>query len=149
MKSWLFLFFLAWARKEFLAKGGLSIKYQILWEGHNFFEKTFHLNLTLLSNFKKSGRFFQTFWPAHNIWTLQKKLTVWWRGIGIKKCIYGRGHRKYRKNCLLRTLWMNQNFWQEKPIFSPSFLVPFTARKISTIASQTKQFLSSVKFRYS
>ena len=41
-----------------------------------------------------------------------------------------------------------QNFWQEKPIFSPSFLVPFTARTISTIASQTKQFLSSVKFRY-
>ena len=33
------------------------------------------------------------------------------------------------------------NFWQEQPIFSPSFLVPFTARKISTIASQTKQFL--------
>ena len=22
-----------------------------------------------------------------------------------------------------------QNFWQEKPIFSPSFLVPFTAEK--------------------
>jgi hypothetical protein len=41
-----------------------------------------------------------------------------------------------------------QNFWQEKPIFSPSFLVPFTARKISTIASQTKQFLSSVKFKH-
>ena len=86
------------------------------------FEKTFHLNSTILSNFKKSGRFFQNVWPSHNICTLQTRKTVWWRRIGIKKMhIWKRGEgwggrRKYRKNCL-RTLWTTQNFWQEKPIF--------------------------------
>ena len=46
-------------------------KVKIFWEDHKKLKEISNFVLTL-SNFKKSGNFFQILWPSHNIWTLKE-----------------------------------------------------------------------------
>ena len=45
-------------------------KVQIFWEGHKKLKNNSQILWNLLSNVKKSGRFFKFLWPSQNIWTL-------------------------------------------------------------------------------
>ena len=111
------------------------------------FEKTIHLDLTLLSNFKESGRFFQTFLPSQNIWTLQKKETVWF---GLRLLIsFSPWKEQGRKEKKLVSLAKNSGS-SIKYVSNFSY-ISYDLSHICTflyLSLLTKQLISSVKFRY-